>query len=164
MDIASILGSIKGKVLDATHFELLKHAYELQVQNINQLKNNNEALRENNELLQQKVRELADQNSRLKEVVEQLRKRLDKMHTSTSDEELSEEAQAILDLFVRQDARGFYETQIVQGLPFSRSKVKSGIDELSNARLIHFSSVSRDYGMKYHLTEKARRILASKLK
>ena len=69
MDIARILGSIKGKVLDATHFELLKHAYELQVQNTDQLNNNNEALKENNELLQQKLRELEDENSRLKKVV-----------------------------------------------------------------------------------------------
>lgn len=85
------------------------------------------------------------------------------MQSGTSHEQLSEVAQAILELFVRQDPKGLYEMQILQGLPFSRRKVKSGIHELSNARLIHFSSVSRDYGMNYHLTAKARRILASKL-
>ncbi len=38
MEITAILNEIKGKVLDATHFELLKHAYDLQNQNIHQLK------------------------------------------------------------------------------------------------------------------------------
>ena len=86
------------------------------------------------------------------------------MQSGTSGEELSEVAQAILELFVRQGATGLYEMQIIQGLRFSKRKVKSGIHELTDARLIHFSSVSRDYGIHYHLTEKARRILASKLK
>ena len=37
MDILGVLQTLKGKVLDATHFELLKHAYELQDENLKQL-------------------------------------------------------------------------------------------------------------------------------
>lgn len=66
MDSAGILGSIKEKALDATHFELLNQAYQRQVQRSDQLKNNNEALKEGNELLQHKARELQDGNSPLK--------------------------------------------------------------------------------------------------
>lgn len=51
MEITKILQTIKGKVLDATHFELLRNAYELQEKNITQLKSNNEALKESNVLI-----------------------------------------------------------------------------------------------------------------
>src|SRR5688572_26032865 len=51
MDVISILNGIKGKVLDAAHFDLLRSAYDLQNENIEQLKSNNEAIRENNILL-----------------------------------------------------------------------------------------------------------------
>ena len=39
-----ILAGLKDKVLDASHFDILRHAYELQNQNIEQLKTNNDAL------------------------------------------------------------------------------------------------------------------------
>ena len=42
MDVIAILQTLKGKVLDATHFDMLKHAYELQDQNLKQLKTNND--------------------------------------------------------------------------------------------------------------------------
>jgi cell division protein FtsB len=63
MDIIDILGAIKGKVLDVSHFDLLINAYELLNQNIVQLKDNNDALRVSSELLKQKIKELNDENT-----------------------------------------------------------------------------------------------------
>ncbi len=55
MEITKILSTIKGKVLDATNYELLSSAYEIQQQNIIQLKENNTSIKENNELLKNKI-------------------------------------------------------------------------------------------------------------
>lgn len=53
--VIKILTGIKGKVLDATHYELLANAYDLQQQNINQLKENNSSLKESNQILKEKL-------------------------------------------------------------------------------------------------------------
>lgn len=67
MDILKILDGVKGKVLDAAHFELLKHAYELQEHNISQLKTNNAALKESNELLKERSKGIEDKVEQLEE-------------------------------------------------------------------------------------------------
>ena len=69
MDISRILNDIKGKALDAAHFDLLKHAYDLQNENIEQLKSNNQALRESNDLLAEKVKRLEKENESLRRSV-----------------------------------------------------------------------------------------------
>ena len=66
MDILGILTGIKGKVLDAAHFDLLHSAYDLQNQNIELLKNNNEAITENNQLLRDGSDKLETEIGRLK--------------------------------------------------------------------------------------------------
>jgi hypothetical protein len=69
MDISKILSDIKGKALDAAHFDLLKHAYDLQNENIEQLKSNNQALKESNEFLEEKVKRLEKENESLRKCV-----------------------------------------------------------------------------------------------
>ena len=55
MDAISLLNGVKNKVLDATNYELLKHNYELQNQNIEQLKTAKELSEKSNEHLQEEV-------------------------------------------------------------------------------------------------------------
>ncbi|EHF7843799.1 hypothetical protein J3Y18_003593, partial [Salmonella enterica] len=63
---------VKGKVLDAAHFELLKHAYELQEHNISQLKTNNAALKESNELLKERSKGIEDKVEQLEDELHQV--------------------------------------------------------------------------------------------
>lgn len=69
MDISKILSDIRGKVLDAEHFDSLMHAYDLQNENIKQLQNNNKALRESNERLQEEVNRLKIENESMRKSV-----------------------------------------------------------------------------------------------
>lgn len=59
----------EAKALDAAHFDLLKDAYDLQGENIAQLK-------ENNGLLQDRVRRLERENESLRESVEDFKQRV----------------------------------------------------------------------------------------
>ena len=55
MDVLSVLNGIKGKVLDAANHDLLRRAYDLQNDNIEQLKSNNDALRESNSMHKERI-------------------------------------------------------------------------------------------------------------
>jgi hypothetical protein len=72
MDFLGMLNGLKGKVLDAAHFDLLKSAYDLQNENITQLKSNNEALKENAELVRGQVEQLRLENHQLLETNKEL--------------------------------------------------------------------------------------------
>jgi hypothetical protein len=76
VDAIKILGDLKGKVLDALHFDLLRQAYELQSQNIEQLKENNAVLRERSDLLKDKSEALLEEITRLKAKVADLEARV----------------------------------------------------------------------------------------
>jgi len=93
VDITAILSGIKGKVLDAQHFDLLKHAYDLQNQNIEQLKSNNEALKEKAQLLSEKATLLLRENEALKTTIKTLESRLASLPKA---EELCEDEKKIL--------------------------------------------------------------------
>ena len=56
MDAISLLSGLKNKVLDAKNYDLLKRTYDLQNQNIEQLKTSNTAFKENNERLKDELK------------------------------------------------------------------------------------------------------------
>ena len=93
MDTLKILGDIKGKVLDAAHFDLLKHAYELQEKNIEQLKSNTEALKESNEQYKEKLYKLEQEIKKLQKLITDYELRLEKLELN--ELEISEVADAI---------------------------------------------------------------------
>ena len=164
MDIGKLLGNLKGKVMDANHFELLKHAYDLQEQNIIQLKNNNAALKESNELYKEKdasyiekINFLEEENLTLSEAVKAI-----KIPKEDDKIVLSENAAKILECIVQSDATDFYQNQIVDVVGIGKINAEAGLDELSNYGLVRCVSAHRHYGLHYHLTEKAKRSLASK--
>lgn len=73
MDITAILGGIKGKVLDAVNFDLLKATYELQNENVEQLKTNSAALQLSNSLLLERTASLEKEVERIRQENKQLR-------------------------------------------------------------------------------------------
>jgi predicted RNase H-like nuclease (RuvC/YqgF family) len=153
MDIVKLLSSIKGKVLDATHFDLLKHAYELQNHNIEQLKNNNEALRESNGLLQDKVARLEQHNESLRTSLEGVRARPEAARADNIGAEVSEVAEAILQLYRERDAVKLYEAEILPALPFSRIQIEAAFDDLEQAQILHIISIAPNFGKCYALTD-----------
>jgi len=162
MEIINILGTIKGKVLDDSHFDLLKHAYELQDQDIVKLKNNNDALGESNELLKQKIKELNDENIILKETINKYKNIIKLLPQTSLIDNFSEIAVNILELYISNDTTELWEKFIIRTLPFSEIQVQEGFDELTRAELISSYSFDPSHGKEYSLTEKGRYNLAIK--
>jgi len=151
MDIGKILGEIKGKVLDAAHFELLQNAYELQRQNIEQLKENNAAIKEKSSLLNEKAEHLSKENEELKARIEELEAQIQKVTSSTEPNSLSEVATTILKKCIERDVTDFYVNQMIDELPYSRMESEIAIDELKELKLIRLSSAGSN-GVNYRVT------------
>ncbi len=162
MDIGKLLSDLKGKVLDASHFDLLRHAYDLQEQNIVQLKSNNAALKESNDLLKdklssyvKKIEDLEEENSKLtKQVISQSNSKSEKIV-------LSDSAIAVLKKIVQEDVTDFYQNAIIDVLGMGRIATQAALDELSEKGLIDCMSARPGYGLHYHLTSKAKKALTS---
>ena len=154
MDIIKILGTLKGKVLDASHFDLLKHAYDLQNKNIVQVKNNNDVLKESNDLLKQKIIELNAENTILKETIEEYKNQIKTIPRTSLMDNLSEIAINILELYISNNTTELWEKFIMRTLPFSKIQVQAGLDELCSAELISSYSFDPSHGKEYSLTDK----------
>jgi chromosome segregation ATPase len=133
MEFSKILSEIKGKVLDAAHFDLLRHAYELQDENLKQLKSNNEALRENKEQLKEKI-------SMLEQKIAELKKRIDYYQDQlknflAQEYEMSEVANAILNLYLEHDETVLNIKRYYSLMPFSKIQVETGIEELCKSKI-----------------------------
>ncbi|MBA7482016.1 hypothetical protein ES707_17496 [subsurface metagenome] len=160
MDVISILNGVKDKVLDAKNYDLLKRAYALQNENIEQLKTNNEALKESNKLLKEKLVHLEGENESLKQSVDEISQRVSQLDQDSASSSLSEVALAILDLYRQRDTTGlFKEVEIIPDLNFSKIQIESAIDELKRSNMIKSSLISHDYGIKYSLTEQGKKYL-----
>lgn len=161
MDILKILDGIKGKVLDAAHFELLKHAYELQESNISQLKTNNAAIKESNELLKEHSKKIEEKAEQLEDELYHLKKQL-KQQTKTENDvvQLSENATKIIRKIISEDITDFYQNAIIDAMGISKIAVEAALDELIENGLIEAYSARRGYGLHYHLTSKAKKALS----
>ena len=157
MDILGVLQALKGKVLDATHFELLKHAYELQNENLAQLKNNNEALRESNGLVKDKLAKLEPEIKRLRGIIEELEKKVP-VGVPLSGYVPSEAAAAILDQYVRKDETSLYDEQMLSSITMTKIEIEAGLDELQMHHLLSLGSVDID-GSLYFLTEEGKQFV-----
>lgn len=131
MDILKILDGIKGKVLDAAHFELLKHAYELQENNISQLKTNNAAIKESNELLKEHSKKIEGKAEQLEEELYHLKKQLkQQIETENDVVQLSENATKIIRKIISEDITDFYQNAIIDVMGISKIAVEAALDEL----------------------------------
>ncbi len=156
MDIGKILSEIKGKVLDAAHFELLESAYELQNQNIEQLKENNSAIKEKSALLQEKATHLEKENNELKARVEDLESQLANHSGQTEAIKLSEVAVAILRVCIERDITDFYSENMITVISFTRMQTEAAIEELEEKGLVALASVGPD-GSNYYVTSEGKK-------
>ena len=165
MDIGKLLSDLKGKVLDASHFDLLKHAYDLQEQNITQLKSNNAALKESNELFKEKSQRDAEETKNLKREVTRL------SELASDSEELnnsnlivlSDNAIKILQKIMREDVTEFYQNAMIETIDLGRIEAEAALDELSEKEIIRANSARPRYGLLYGLTAKGKKELANVL-
>lgn len=157
MDILGILQTLKGKVLDATHFELLKHAYELQDENVKQLKNNNEALKESNGLVKEKMGRLEAELARLRGIIEELEKKVPAVAPVSGYSPTRAEA-AILEQYVKCDETRLYDEQLFRLIRMSKIEIEAGFDELQMHKLIDIGSVG-SHGASYYLTDEGKQFV-----
>ena len=104
MDIIAILTGLKGKALELRDIEFLKHAYELQEQNIKQLKENNEAVRDALGLAKTRIESLESENADLKSKNAKLVARnneLDREHSETHAATHESDIKAILESWLK---------------------------------------------------------------
>ena len=156
MDIVKILSDLKGKVLDATHFELLQSAYELQNENITQLKENNEAIKETNGFLNEKIERLNSEKIDLQSTVEHLEAKLASI-PAEGEVGLSATAIDILRKCIEQDITDFDLNRIIPQLSYSRLQTEAAIDELEEKDLIQLGSVGMDSGPNYYITPEGKK-------
>ncbi len=156
MDISKILQSLKGKVLDATHFDLLKHAYELQEENIKQLKTNNEALKESHRILSDKVLALEIEQENLENEVSEIHKTLPKHEKK----ELSKFAKCVLDVYIKHDTTALFRDKIVQNSGLKNIEAEAGIAELVEIKHL-FRAQRRAGGLYYQLSSTGKSELAN---
>ena len=161
MDISKILGGLKDKVLDAGHYELLKNAYDLQQENITQLKNNNSALKESNELFKEKSSAYLEKINQLEEKNFQLSKLIKEQSIKEEPTEiqLSSLASTVLNKIISDDATNFYQNDVAGSTGLGNIEAEAALDELSKHGLISFGSIHHDRGVRYFLTSKANILL-----
>lgn len=158
MDIIKLLQGLKGKVLDAAHFELLEHAYKLQEENIKQLRTNNDALRESNALISEELTRLrAERESMNGELIHV------KTPVKNDNYELSEFAEHILSLYEESDAIKLFESDILEGSKLTAIQTQSGITELQEYGLISYA-IPKAGGNLYALQPMGKERLANQQK
>lgn len=152
MDISKILAGIKGKVLDAANFELLQSAYDLQEQNITQLRQNNDALSESQGILKSKTESLEQENENLRAKIAELETQLAELNPSDNAGGLSKAALSILHYCKRSDSTGFAAELVGHMTELGNIESAAAIDELEKNALAIMSSIGME-GTHYSLTD-----------
>ncbi len=158
MDILGILTGIKGKVLDAAHFDLLRSAYDLQNQNIEQLKSNNEAVTENNQLLRERCEKLETEIGRLKAENAGLRAELAEGKTAKIDYTPTGIPLQILRLYRQVDEHLLFDEQVTSVLSHSKLEIEVAFSELSENNIVSLG-IMGDRGAGYYLTTPGKKLV-----
>ena len=157
MDITKILSTIKGKVLDAANYELLANAYDLQQQNIIQLKENNTSIKESNSLLKEKLesykKTMHEQNEKITQLEELTY--LPKTVDSSSRVEEEEEVLIFLSNHTKLDIN---KNHLSQHLNIKDEKTQYFLDNLQEDKLV-CGSCSMSNPTSYSLTKQGRAYL-----
>jgi len=158
MDIFGILTSIKGKVLDAANFDILRSAYVLQNQNIEQLKSNNEAITENNQLLRERCAKLEEEIVRLKAENANLHSEQDNGNTAKNDYTPTGISLQILQLYQKVDKSLLFDEQVASMIKHSKLEIEVAFSELSENKIVSWGIVG-DRGIGYYLTTHGKRLV-----
>ncbi len=151
-----MLSGIKGKVLDAAHFEMLKQTYDLQNQNIAQLK-------ENNLLLQEKAKRIEKDNKSLKSSLEELRKQIPSPSDPSCLSNLSDVARGILKLYLSRDVTDMFKDEMILSPRHSQIQVEAALEELQKAGILEWGGGQVGRGSHYDLTDLGTKYLAKGL-
>jgi SMC interacting uncharacterized protein involved in chromosome segregation len=158
MDILGILAGIKGKVLDAANFELLRSAYDLQNQNVDQLKSNNAAITENNQLLREQCERLEEEIGRLKAENASLRAEQTRGKTTKIDYAPTGITLEILKLYRQVDSHVLYDEQVAPVLRHSKLEIEVAFSELSEHEIVSLGSIG-SRGAGYYLTTAGKKLV-----
>ena len=151
MDLVNIFKELRQKGIDANQIDILKSAYEHQNCAVEQLKENNAALRESNDLLKEKIKQLEDNITQVKSEAETLKKKLPVARNSN----FSDEAVAVLKVCANGDLTEFYENEMISLLQKGEIVAKKAMGELRSGGLIIQSRVITDRrGAGYSLTQR----------
>jgi predicted transcriptional regulator len=157
MDITKILSTIKGKVLDATNYELLVSAYDLQQQNIIQLKENNTSIKESNTLLKEKLDAYEKLIKEQEEKISQFEVQA-LIPISTNSESRAKEDNDILIFLSNNSQSTIYKEHLSSHLNLQDAKTQYYLDGLLENKLVH-ASFSFSSPTSYSLTKHGRAYL-----
>jgi DNA-binding transcriptional ArsR family regulator len=135
----AILGSLKGKVLDVHHIELLKDAYEKQDENIKQLKLNNEAIREQSELIKG---QLQDRDARIREFEQEVQELTSKLEAAQGQipkppENLDAECEAILQYLAERPHSDIWNDDLASALRKPITMIDHHLDLLEEGDYVY---------------------------
>ncbi len=160
MNVVSILSGIKGKVLDAAHFDLLRSAYDLQAENTKQLKSNNDALSDSNGLLKERIDKLETEIGRLKAENADLRARAADRTAENTKYQPTGLPRRILLLYRQVDEHLLFDKQVASVLANSQLEVEAAFLKLTEEKIVRWGIFS-DRGTGYFLTNTGTRLVLS---
>jgi DNA-binding transcriptional ArsR family regulator len=147
MDILNLLGTLKGKALDLKDIELLKHAYELQEENIKQLKTSNESYRESMELLRSQSSDRQNQIVELKSALAGLQTELETVRKQipAPSNALPPECSDILRHLANNPDHDWWNTELARLIGKPLTAVDHYLDVLKDGDYVYLSwSMNRD--------------------
>jgi len=156
MDILGILTGIKGKVIDAAHFDMLQNAYDLQNQNAEQLKSNNDAITESNQLLRERCEKLEMEIGRLTAENADFRVELTEGKTGETDYTPTDIPLQILTLYRHIDEHLLFDEQVASVLTHSKLEIELAFSELLENNIVSLGIIG-DRGTGYFLTTYGKR-------
>ena len=155
MDISKILGEIKGKILDAAHFDLLKRAYDLQNENIEQLKSNNEAFKESNSLLEKENRSIREENQKLKTENHQLKMNFQ----NTTDVDVIDEIEKKILILLSSSDQELIPQTIAYRIGCNLTKVEYYLEKMYKSKFLCSHDYCNGQPSEYYLLQKGREYL-----
>lgn len=158
MEIVKLLGTFKGKALDLKDVELLKHAYQLQDENIKQLKTSNDLFREQVESLRLQIRERDSEIASLTGEIAQTKAQLEEAVRQRPEENsaLSEEQTTMLTHLANHEDRRVYHTDIANWMSLPLTIVKHHMESLSNDDYVHLGYNMHHNRIRVSLTGRGR--------
>jgi FtsZ-binding cell division protein ZapB len=140
MDYSAILAGLKDKMLDLKHIEILRHAFNLQNETIQQLKTSNETFRDRNDFLKEQVTTLQGEVKMLQGKIETLQKSL------PTESEYHPQGFALRIMLLYKDAgkTECYEGEMHRKLQCSDIELSVALRELSDNHILRCSSFQRE--------------------
>lgn len=156
-DIFNVFKELRQKGIDANQVDLLKSAYEHQNLNLEQLKENNSALRESNDLFKTKIAKLEIDSISLQEEILALKKKI----PIGQKTDLSEGSLDVLNVLNENDIVEFYESDMTSLLQKGKVFAQTAMGELRNNNFIIQSKTITDArGTGYRVTQEGLEYMA----